>query len=65
MCALSPLTRRRGPQLMPSSFNVSNRQALESLARVEGLEADVVLFGHGEPWHDGPAAAVAEARTRS
>ncbi len=62
MCSLSPLTRTRGPQLMPHSFNVSNVQARESLARIEGLEADVMLFGHGEPWHGGVAAAVARAR---
>jgi glyoxylase-like metal-dependent hydrolase (beta-lactamase superfamily II) len=62
MCSLNPLTRARGPQLMPHSFNVSNVHARESLAKVEGLEADVVLFGHGEPWHGGVAAAVAEAR---
>lgn len=62
MCNLNPLTLERGPQLMPSWFNVSNRQALESLARVETVEASVVLFGHGEPWHEGPAAAVAQAR---
>lgn len=62
MCNMSPLTFKPGPQLMPTSFNVSNEQALESLARVEGIEADLVLFGHGEPWHGGPAAAVALAR---
>jgi glyoxylase-like metal-dependent hydrolase (beta-lactamase superfamily II) len=62
MCSLNPLTRARGPQLMPHSFNVSNVQARESLAKVEGLEADVVLFGHGEPWRGGVAAAVGRAR---
>lgn len=62
MCSLNPLTRARGPQLMPHSFNVSNVQARESLTKVEGLEADVVLFGHGEPWGGGVAAAVARAR---
>jgi glyoxylase-like metal-dependent hydrolase (beta-lactamase superfamily II) len=62
MCSLNPLTRERGPQLMPHSFNVSNAQARESLARIEGLEANVVLFGHGEPWRGGVSAAVARAR---
>jgi hypothetical protein len=64
MCSLNPLTGARGPQLMPQSFNVSNAQARESLARIEGLEADLVLYGHGEPWHGGVAAAVAEGRVR-
>jgi glyoxylase-like metal-dependent hydrolase (beta-lactamase superfamily II) len=62
MCSLNPLTRERGPQLMPHSFNVSNVQARESLAKIEGLDADVVLFGHGEPWGGGVAGAVARAR---
>lgn len=62
MCSLNPLTRARGPQLMPHSFNVSNVQARESLAKIEGLAADVVLFGHGEPWRGGVSAAVARAR---
>jgi glyoxylase-like metal-dependent hydrolase (beta-lactamase superfamily II) len=64
ICTLNPLTRSRGPQLMPSSFNVSNADAAESLARLERLEAGVVLMGHGEPWLEGPRAAVAAARKR-
>jgi glyoxylase-like metal-dependent hydrolase (beta-lactamase superfamily II) len=47
---------------MPSAFNVSSAQSLASLARIEGLAADVVLPGHGEPWTEGPAAAAARAR---
>ena len=64
MCNLNPLTRSRGPQLMPSSFNVSNATARASLSRLDGVEASVVLFGHGEPWTQGVAAAVAAARER-
>jgi glyoxylase-like metal-dependent hydrolase (beta-lactamase superfamily II) len=63
MCTWNPLTGARGPQVMPSrGFNVSTEGARESLARIEGLEAGVLLVGHGEPWHEGPAAAVREAR---
>jgi glyoxylase-like metal-dependent hydrolase (beta-lactamase superfamily II) len=57
-----PFTGRVGPQLMPSAFNASTEQALASLDRIAGLEADTLLFGHGEPWHDGAAAAVERAR---
>lgn len=60
ICTWHPLKGTRGPQLM--AFNVSNSQALESLSSYEGLEADLVLVGHGEPWTEGPAAAVAGAR---
>jgi glyoxylase-like metal-dependent hydrolase (beta-lactamase superfamily II) len=62
LCTWNPLTGDRGPQLMPRAFNTSTPQARESLARVEGLEADLVLPGHGDPWTEGPATAVARAR---
>jgi len=57
------LTGRRGPQISPAAFNESSEQALASLARLEGVEARVMLAGHGDPWTDGPAAAVAAARS--
>jgi glyoxylase-like metal-dependent hydrolase (beta-lactamase superfamily II) len=60
--AFNVLTGRRGPQIGPSAFNESSDQALASLERIEGVQAGVVLFGHGDPWTDGPAAAVAAAR---
>jgi glyoxylase-like metal-dependent hydrolase (beta-lactamase superfamily II) len=63
ICTWNPLTGERGPQLMPPrGFNESNEQARESLGRIEGLDAKVLLVGHGEPWREGPAAAVREAR---
>ena len=58
----NPATGKRGPQLMRPGFNMSNKTALDSLSRYEGLEADLLLPGHGEPWTEGPAAAVAQAR---
>jgi glyoxylase-like metal-dependent hydrolase (beta-lactamase superfamily II) len=62
LCTWNPLTGRRGAQMMPSAFNVDNAQALESLGALEGVEVQVVLPGHGEPWRDSPAAAVSAAR---
>ena len=62
LCTWNPLTGSLGAQLMPSAFNVDNAQALESLARLEGLDAQVTLPGHGEPWRESPAAAVSAAR---
>jgi glyoxylase-like metal-dependent hydrolase (beta-lactamase superfamily II) len=56
------LTGRRGPRIQPSAFNVSTAQVLQSLDRLEGIEADVLLFGHGEPWTGGARAAVEQAR---
>jgi glyoxylase-like metal-dependent hydrolase (beta-lactamase superfamily II) len=62
LCTRGPVSARLGPQLMPRSFNVSNAEAIESLKRLEGLEAAQVLPGHGDPWTEGPDAAVAAAR---
>ena len=56
----SVATGQLGPQLGP--FNADRAQALASLARLEGVEAGLVLTGHGEPWTGGVAAALARAR---
>jgi glyoxylase-like metal-dependent hydrolase (beta-lactamase superfamily II) len=61
-CTWHPVTGRLGPQIMPRAFNVSSRQSLDSLSRIEGIAADALLPGHGEPWTEGAAAAVARAR---
>jgi glyoxylase-like metal-dependent hydrolase (beta-lactamase superfamily II) len=62
LCTWNPLTGRRGAQVMPSFLNTSTDQCFESLAALEGLEAKVMLPGHGEPWREGAAAAVQNAR---
>jgi glyoxylase-like metal-dependent hydrolase (beta-lactamase superfamily II) len=62
LCTLNPMTLKRGPQLMPSGFNVSDIEAETSLTRVAELDAQTVLVGHGEPWTEGAAAAVEHAR---
>lgn len=58
------VTKGRGPQIMPTFTNVDSAQALASLDALAAVDAaaDLVLFGHGEPWHDGARAAVASAR---
>ena len=56
------LTGRRGPQISPAAFNTSSEQALASLERLEPVEAGSLLFGHGDPWTGGTAAAVEAAR---
>jgi glyoxylase-like metal-dependent hydrolase (beta-lactamase superfamily II) len=62
LCTRNPLTGRRGPELLPRPLNVSSEAMLRSLDRIEPLEAQTLLFGHGEPWDGGTAAAVARAR---
>ena len=56
------LTGRLGPQIMPSGLNIDSDQALNSLSALEGIEADVLLPGHGEPWTDGVPEALRRAR---
>ena len=64
LCARNPLTGRRGVQVMPAAFAVDAAQALASVDRLEGIEAAVIGFGHGDPWRGGVGAALAEARSR-
>ncbi len=54
------ITERRGPQICP--FAADPDEALASLSSIEGLEARWLLPGHGEPWTEGVATAVAAAR---
>ena len=65
LCTNNWLKGSTGPQLMPAVFNASHEQALASLDRLEPLQADLVLVGHGEPWTGGIAAAVQQARERA
>lgn len=55
---------RTGPQLIRSLFNHDHRLADRSLDQLVGLEAEVVLPGHGAPFRGSPAAAVELARSR-
>ena len=65
LCTHEILSPGGAPRLMPSFLNVDNRAALASLAAIERLEAELVLPGHGDPWREGPAAAVASARAQA
>jgi glyoxylase-like metal-dependent hydrolase (beta-lactamase superfamily II) len=55
------LVKTPGPQLLPAFFNHDNDQALQSLHLLAGLDADVVVPGHGPPFTGTPAEAVAGA----
>jgi glyoxylase-like metal-dependent hydrolase (beta-lactamase superfamily II) len=58
----NPLTGRDGPQIMPSGLNSDTPQALRSLAALDGIRADLLLPGHGEPWTGGMTEALRRAR---
>jgi len=62
LCTENPLTGARGPQLMPSAFNLSSATILDSLSALEDLDAAVLAVGHGDPWTGGTAEAVRRAR---
>ena len=52
----------RGPQLMERRFHNDPQAAKESLDRIVGLDASLLLPGHGSPWSGTPAEAVALAK---
>ena len=62
LCTWNPLTGARGTQLMPFPLNVDNEGCFQSLTRIEALQAQFVLPGHGDPVRESPAAAVDHAR---
>jgi glyoxylase-like metal-dependent hydrolase (beta-lactamase superfamily II) len=62
LCTWNPLTSERRPQLMPRPFNSDNRACADSLAKLAGLDARVLLPGHGDPFKGTPAEAVELAR---
>jgi glyoxylase-like metal-dependent hydrolase (beta-lactamase superfamily II) len=58
----NPLTGRIGPQIMPSGLNRDTPQALRSIDVLDGIQADLLLPGHGEPWTGGTAEPARLAR---
>lgn len=55
------LSRTPGPQLLPDFFNLDAAQARASLHRLVGLDAAVVVPGHGPAFRGTPDAAVEQA----
>ena len=49
-----------GPRLSP--FNADRKRAFESLGRLDGVQARLVLSGHGQPYDGGLREAVRRAR---
>ncbi|MDX1509847.1 MAG: MBL fold metallo-hydrolase [Nitriliruptorales bacterium] len=52
------------PQMVPPPFVHDWDESVRSLDRLAGLEASVVIPGHGEPWRGSPAEAVELAKRR-
>ena len=62
LVTLDPYTGRRGPRLVAPAATADSALAAASLDRIVNLEAFVMLPGHGDPWSDGVAVAVRQAR---
>ncbi len=63
LCTASPVTgRATDPQIQTRGSNRSSDQTMASLERLQGIEARLVLPGHGVPWRDGVEAAADSAR---
>jgi glyoxylase-like metal-dependent hydrolase (beta-lactamase superfamily II) len=60
LATYSVLSGARGPRIAP--FSADPEQALTSLSRLGGLDASLVLPGHGEPWTEGIDLAIAAVR---
>lgn len=56
-------TGRNG--LRQHRFNEDRGAALRSLDRLDGIDAETVLFGHGDPYTDGSQRALAAVRERA
>ena len=52
---------KTGPRLMETYTDREEQKS--ALARLEGIDADLLLPGHGEPWHGSTTDAVAHARS--
>ncbi len=59
---LDPYTGDTGPQVVSRAATANPEQALASLDALAERESKVLLTGHGEPWTEGVAAAVEQAR---
>ncbi|MFC4373909.1 MBL fold metallo-hydrolase [Nocardia halotolerans] len=57
-----PASKTTGPQLLPKFFHHSTEDTLAALRALEGVDAPLVLPGHGRPFRRGIAEAVARAR---
>ncbi|MHA7141916.1 MBL fold metallo-hydrolase [Arthrobacter sp. Sr33] len=62
LVTLNPYTGITGPAIVSGAATADSGKALESLEKLAGVDADIMLTGHGEPWRASPADAVAIAR---
>ncbi|EMY32780.1 hypothetical protein D477_018394 [Arthrobacter crystallopoietes BAB-32] len=64
LVTLDPYTGTTGPHIVSAAATADTRQALDSLTALAATGARTALPGHGEPYREGIAAAVEQARQR-
>ena len=62
LASMDLITGTPGPRLPPAFVNEDSALALQSLSRLEALDADLVLPVHGPPWRQGIGEAVRQTR---
>jgi glyoxylase-like metal-dependent hydrolase (beta-lactamase superfamily II) len=62
LATIAVTTGETGPMIAP--FSADPAQALASLDRLDGIEAGLLLPGHGQPWTGGVGEAIGLARGR-
>lgn len=63
MATYDPITGDLGPRVVHNAVNADPVTARSSLTALEGLEADTLLPGHGDPWRGSVSDAVERARS--
>jgi glyoxylase-like metal-dependent hydrolase (beta-lactamase superfamily II) len=62
LVTLDPYTAHTGPRIIAGAATADSAMALASLDVLAATAAGTVLPGHGEPWREGIASAVAAAK---
>lgn len=63
LVTMNLLGKETGPQMMNPVFNLDTDQAYASLERLAGIDANLLLPGHGEPWKESPKTAAQRVLT--
>jgi len=58
----NPYTVSNGPQIVSGAATGNSERAVEWLDALAATATPVVLTGHGDPWTQGVASAVEQAR---
>jgi glyoxylase-like metal-dependent hydrolase (beta-lactamase superfamily II) len=63
LITMNLLGKGSGPQMIDPIFNLDTEQAYESLGRLDDIDAELLLPGHGIPWQESPGKAARQVLT--